>query len=356
VRTVYSAHAIGNHALMESLSAIAAQPPTLAQDLVARAVREQFGQAGDYAPLVSERDQNFCLNTADGRRYVVKVTSLAELPETSDFQLGALLHLEGAPIDVPTIVKTSRGDLYGHIDAGADRYRLRVVTWVEGEPLLDAGIDVRNAARLGDALGRLDNALHGYSHPGENPVLLWDLQRAGELRPLLDCIDDEPIRRDVLRVVDDFEAHVRSSELPTQVIHGDANPENVLVRGDRIGFIDFGDMVRAPRVFDVAIAAAYLRCDGDDPLVFIRPFIAGYHAAAPLAAGEARVLFDLIRARLATTVTLLYWRLRDRPGDDDYRRKSLQVERTASRFLARLDEFGREKFDNEIKGLLNVEP
>ena len=356
MQPVYSAHAIGDHALMESLSAIAAQPPTLAQDEVARAVAEQFGLEGDYAPLVSERDQNFCLSAADGRRYVVKVTSLAELPETSDFQLGALLHLEGAPIDVPGLVKTSLGDLCGYIDAAEDRYRLRIVTWVEGEPLLDAGIDVHHAARLGDALGRLDDALRGYSHPGENPVLLWDLQRAGELRPLLDCIDDEPIRRRVLRVVDDFEAHVRPSELPTQVIHGDANPENVLVRGERIGFIDFGDMVRAPRIFDVAIAAAYLRSDGDDPLVFIRPFIAGYHAAAPLAAGETRLLFDLIRARLATTVTLLFWRLRGRPGDDDYRRKSLQVERTASRFLARLDELGRKSFDNKIRELLKIAP
>ena len=337
---------------MESLSAIAAAPPNCSPEAVARAVETQFGLAGNYTPLVSERDQNFCLGVADGRRFVVKVTSLAELPQTSDFQLGALLHLEGKGVEAPSVVRTQDGATHGFIDSSEGRHRLRVVTWIEGEPLLAAGIDVQRAADLGAALASLDGALLGYSHPGEHPVLLWDLQRARELRPLVGVIDDTDIRRRITRVVDDFEAHVVPASLPTQVIHGDANPENVLVTASGTGFIDFGDMVRAPRIFDVAIAAAYLRSDGDDPLAFIRPFIASYHAVAPLDEGEACLLFDLVRARLATTVTLLYWRLRDRPDADDYRRKSLQVEGTASRFLAALERLGRASFNKQIMGLL----
>ena len=336
---------------MESLSAIAAEPPACSKDAVAHAVAEQFGLDGDYTPLVSERDQNFCLGVADGRRFVVKVTSLEELPATSDFQLGALLHLEGAGIEVPSVVHTRDGSACGFIESPQGRHRLRVVTWIEGEPLLTAGIDAGRAAKLGTALANLHNALRGYSHPGENPVLLWDLQRAVELRPLLDLIDDPNLRQIVARAVDDFESNVAPRDLPTQVIHGDANPENVLVTASGTGFIDFGDMVRAPRVFDVAIAAAYLRCEKDDPLAFIRPFVDGYHATARLGEDETGLLFDLVRARLAATVTLLYWRLRDRPADDDYRRKSLRVEGTASRFLAALERLGRGHFNKEIISL-----
>ena len=339
---------------MESLSAIAALPPDFRTQTIADAVAEHFGLVGDYAPLVSERDQNFRLALNDGRRFVVKVTSLQEAAESSDLQLGALLHLEGMGVEVPAVVRSLEGDPYAFIDGPGGRHRLRVVTWIDGESLLATGIDIDNAARLGEALGRLDTALDGYSHAGANPNLLWDLQRAGELRPLLDVIDDAAIRRSVAQVVDDFDANVvpAAVELPVQVIHGDANPENVLVTRDGIGFIDFGDMVRAPRIFDVAIAAAYLRCTDDDPLTFIRPFIAGYAAISPIGQREADLLFDLICARLATTVTLLYWRLRDRPADDDYRRKSLQVERTASRFLAALQELGRLDFDRQIGELL----
>jgi Ser/Thr protein kinase RdoA (MazF antagonist) len=339
---------------MESLFAIAASPPACSPSAVAQAVAEQFGLAGDYAPLVSERDQNFRLVAEDGRCFVVKVTSRAEQPETSDFQLGALLYLEDAGVETPAVVRTLDGAAFGFIASPEGRHRLRVVTWIDGDCLLAAGINAERAAGFGEALARLDAALRGYTCPGENPVLLWDLQRAGDLRPLLPCIDDEEIRQLVNGAIDDFDAHVVPAALPVQAIHGDANPENVLVTGSGIAFIDFGDMVRAPRIFDVAIAAAYLRCtDGDDPLPFIRPFVAAYHAIAPLRDDESRLLFDLVRARLATTVTLLYWRLRDRPADDDYRRKSLQVERTASRFLAALGRMGRRRFDKEINKLLN---
>jgi Ser/Thr protein kinase RdoA (MazF antagonist) len=201
---------------MESLSAIAASPPDCSPEAVAQAVMAQFGLAGDYTPLVSERDQNFRLDATDGRRFVVKVTSLAEDQETSDFQLGALLHLAGKGVEVPAVVRTQDGAARGHIDSAEGRHRLRVVTWIEGEPLLAAGIDTRRARGLGEGLAKLDNALQGYSHPGENPVLLWDLQRAGELRPLLDVIDDGDVRQTVAGVVDDFDAHVAPfSTLPS---------------------------------------------------------------------------------------------------------------------------------------------
>jgi len=41
----------------------AVEPPGFDASVVAEAVTQQFGLAGDYALLVSERDQNFCLTT-----------------------------------------------------------------------------------------------------------------------------------------------------------------------------------------------------------------------------------------------------------------------------------------------------
>jgi Ser/Thr protein kinase RdoA (MazF antagonist) len=57
--------------------------------------------------------------------------------------------------------------------------------------------------------------------------------------------------------------------LRAQVIHSDANPENVLVAGKRLGFIDFGDAIKAPLVFDVAIAASYMRVFDGDPTMSV---------------------------------------------------------------------------------------
>ncbi|NNF39759.1 MAG: phosphotransferase, partial [Woeseiaceae bacterium] len=140
--------------------------------------------------------------------------------------------------------------------------------------------------------------------------------------------------------------------LRTQVIHGDANPENILVAPSRrsvSGFIDFGDMLRAPLVFDVAIAAAYLRGDAANALDLIVPFVSGFHAALPLTEAELQLLYDLVRARLAATVTLLYWRLGARAHDDPYRQKTLQGEADAGRFLAVLDGLGRPGFEQALR-------
>ncbi len=336
-------------------SAISARPPDLPVDEVERAVEQQFALRGRYSPLVSERDQNFRLTVDDRSSYVVKVTSLLEASLVSDFHIAALLHLASLrSLQVPKLVKTRDGDTAGHVDSGGDRYLLRVVSFLPGTLLASVEVDTVLARDFGAQLATLDLALQGFRHRGERPQLLWDLQRAAELRDLLQHVDDAAMRTRVTVAVDDFEKHVAPnvSSLRAQAIHGDANPENVLVdaSGTRVsGFVDFGDMVRAPLVFDAAIAASYLRTDDTDTLRLITPFVAGYHATLPLTEAELSVFFDLVRARLATTVTLLYWRLRARPGDDAYRQKTLQSEAGAIRFLQALDDLGRIEFGRRLR-------
>ena len=337
-----------------ALMAITAAPPNFEEAAVAQSVGEQFGLRGEYSTLVSERDQNFLLRTVGGRRFLVKVTSAVEDAVTTDFQIAALQHVENTGgVLAPKIVPTVSGDSSGELIGDGNAHRLRVMTWVEGEQLEKLHIDAALAGQFGNALAGLDLALQGFTHPGEKPALLWDLQRVGELRDLLDAIDDPAVKDSVTRVIDDYENHVVPAlpSLRAQVIHSDANPENVLVTDDGLGFIDFGDIIKAPLVFDVAIAASYMRVLDEDPTALIEPFIAGYHTVVPLHAIEAGLLFDLIRARLTTTVTLLYWRIQARPENDPYRQKALDLEGGAGKFLTALDTLGRRVFDNKINKL-----
>ncbi len=118
------------------------------------------------------------------------------------------------------------------------------------------------------------------------------------------------------------------------------------------GFIDFGDMLRAPLVVDVAVAASYLRVFEDEVLRFILPFVAGYHSVTNLNEPELELLFDLIRARLVTTVSMLFWRLSARSEDDAYRQSTLRQESGAQNFLARLDDLGRNAFTQNLRKAL----
>ncbi len=320
--------------------------------MVRQAVSEQFGLDGAYRPLVSERDQNFHLQTPGGRQFVVKVTSAAEPRVVTDFHLASLLHLEAVGADsMPRVVRTWAGATAGRIESDRGMHVLRVVTYLDGTPLALVPIDARIAREVGTRLAKLDSALQGFKHPGERPVLLWDLQRATELRALSHYIDTESTARSVARAIDDFERNVvpRLDSLRRQVIHGDANPENVLLDEDRCvsGFIDFSDSVNAPLIFDAAIAASYLR--SPEPLALITPFIDAYHNVLPVRADEIEVFLDVVRARLAATISILYWRLAERASGDPYREKTLQTEGEAIRFLEALDTLGRDEFVSGIR-------
>jgi Ser/Thr protein kinase RdoA (MazF antagonist) len=265
----------------------------------------------------------------------------------------ALIHLENQGLRwVPRIVRTLSGRDRGVIrsEDGSEAC-LRVVTWLSGKLLSDVDVTREIAARFGKRLAELDIALKDFSHAGETQSLLWDSQRAGELRGLLGYVNDRAAKDSVENVLDDFDSRVKPVllELPQQVIHNDANDGNILLNGrDEIsGIIDFGDMMKAPRVVDLATAASYLRTDGD-PLELIEPFVAAYRQKNALLEAELDVLFDLIRTRLSTTLTFMYWRLAARDVDDPYRQKTLSVNSNALIFMQKLSSIGRAAFIQRI--------
>ena len=333
------------------LAPLLVPPPALRAGDVLAALREDYGLEGSLAPLVSERDQNFRLTTPDGHDFVVKIANPGEPAADTDFQVRALLHTEaaGCRVALPRVVRTLAGETVSRVPGGRRGHVLRVVTWVPGRPAADVRPTPGLARDMGASLAALDAALQGFRHPGEARTLIWDIQRAAELRQLLGHITVGRLAGRVAAVVDDFEARVlpRMDGLRHQVIHGDYHTDNVLVDsgGKRVrGIIDFGDMLYAPLVADVAIAASYQRTTATDPLVLLAPFIAGYHAGLPLLEQEIELLYDLVRARLATTITVLCWRQAVRAGDDGYLQAALDSENSAPHFLEAIEALGRARF------------
>ncbi|MDH3749177.1 MAG: phosphotransferase, partial [Gammaproteobacteria bacterium] len=143
------------------------------------------------------------------------------------------------------------------------------------------------------------------------------------------------------------------ASLRSQVIHNDVNPGNVLVTEDEsmsiAGVIDFGDMIRAPLIIDVAIAASYMRSDDEDASALIASLVAGYDDVIRLEDAELELLHDLVRMRLATTIAILHLRLSARAGDDAYTIGSLQGEQSAGRFLARINAMSRSEFADRMQ-------
>ena len=338
------------------LEASEARPPAIDEPTLRKLLAEDYGVSGRLTPLLGERDQNVRVDSDTGQCLVLKIAGVVEDPVVTDCQVQVLLHLEknGCPVAVPRVVPTMAGDLFTEISRGSDRHIARLVTWVEGVQMCEVSPSEGIARSFGRKLAQLGESLRDFEHAGDHQVLLWDLQRVLQLRPILHHIDDAEVRRLATAVLDDFEQRTLPvlRGLRQQLIHSDANPENVLLDTGEIGvtgFIDFGDMLRAPPVVDVAVAASYLRAFEGDALQFIVPFVAGYHSVRNLRTPEIELLFDLVRARLVTTVSMLSWRLSVRDEDDAYRQSTLSQESGAQVFLARLDGVGREVFNQALR-------
>jgi Ser/Thr protein kinase RdoA (MazF antagonist) len=338
-----------------SLDTLAVPAPEIPENEVLDLLIREYGLQGKLTPLVSERDQNFRLDTTQGRQFVVKIANVAEPAQITDFQIQALLHLEASActVAVPKLVRTSAGEVSSNITTADTSNVLRVVSYLPGRPVEETVPGPELAYALGQCLADLDRALGDFSHAGESQVLLWDMQRASELRDLMAHVSDPELQAMVNTCLDDFEerAAPQLPELRSQVIHNDLNPGNILITDTEpatvAGVIDFGDMLRAPLIIDVAIAAAYLRSTDDDTLAATQALIAGFDSIVPLEDRECQLLFDLIRMRLATTITILYWRKSARSEEDAYLKKALR-EQSSERFLRHINGMSRQGFADRV--------
>jgi Ser/Thr protein kinase RdoA (MazF antagonist) len=336
------------------LAIIASELPHFTAQTAIDLLRQHYGIVAVQAQsLVSERDQNFRLRTVDGRRLVLKIANAAEDPLVTDFQIRALQHIEnfqrehGTRFNAPRIIATRDGSPRITIRDGDTRNVARLVTFVDGQPVGDEPPSVELCRGIGVYLAELGRSLFGFEHDGAHQSLLWDMKRASDLRDLLPVIPDAALRLRVASCLDDFETYAFPffDELRWQVIHNDLNPDNVLVdpadRSSVVGVIDFGDMLKSPLIVDLAVAASYLRLNSGNPLSGVASFIAGYHSVTRLERNETDLLFDLIRVRLAATISIRHWRISERSPEDPYLKKILQ-ENSAEDFLVRLDELPRD--------------
>jgi hydroxylysine kinase len=302
-------------------------PPPALDVVAAEAIAaEYFDVLGRVTQLSSERDCNFLLTT-DTEQLLLKIANPAESGNAVAAQTAALLHIAARDpgLPVPRIRRTKTGALAARLHrADEEPLIVRLLEFLPGQPLNGAQPSAIQRRGIATMLARLDRALEDFSHAGAERALLWDISRADELRVLLPHIAD-PVRRDLAaRCLDSFVSHALPvlGGLRSQVLHNDFNPHNLLVdAGDpsRItGIIDFGDMVRGPLINDLAVAAAYhVPVDGH-PLAEIVDIVTAYHTINPLQPNEVDVLFDLVAARQAATVTITAWRATLHPENSNY--------------------------------------
>jgi Ser/Thr protein kinase RdoA (MazF antagonist) len=292
---------------------------------------------GTVAELGSSQDQNCRLRTERGD-FVLKIANRAstaldmEVGDAAMEWLGegevgdaAVGRSEAAAVGfaVPAVVPTRSGARF----AAHDGHLARLVTWVDGVPLADAGdLDAEALRGLGALAARCALALADFRHPGLDRPLQWEPRQAlalfGELAGSVADPERQAMATRAMAPLAELLASPAAAELPVQAVHCDitdynvvASPSCSLIRhtgikeqlgegdlaGGRLepsGLIDFGDVVASWRVTEAAHAAmSAVFHDPGDPLGGVGEALAGFDAVAPLSPAEADAVWPLILAR-----------------------------------------------------------
>jgi Ser/Thr protein kinase RdoA (MazF antagonist) len=286
--------------------------------------RRHFGIGGSVSVLSSERDETFLIRAADGCGYILKIAAADERADVLQFQSDALAHLstKKLAVPVPRPVASVDGEMLVRVPSDEGPRTMRVLTYLEGMLLSQAPRRAAQLAALGRALASVGGGLADFHMAVPQQDLIWDLCRAGSLYDLVPYVEEA--RRPVVTAALDAYgrlAETAMADLPRQVIHNDFNPHNILVdpaMPEKVtGIIDFGDVVEAPAINDLAVALAYHVFSGPG-LDDVAAVLSAYAALRPLSPLELTCLPTLMRTRLAMTIVISEWRSSRQPENSRY--------------------------------------
>lgn len=244
----------------------------------ARIAQELYGIDARATRLNGEFDDNFHL--LGQKEYILKIMREGCDRAFVEMQIAALEHLGEA-----------------RVAGGIREYQGRIVWmlhWLPGQLLADTKYHSKKLlTNYGRLLSSIDRRLTNFDHVCAHRELKWDLKRAAWIREHAHLTENPSLIERILEMAPDLSGFRHS------VIHGDGNDHNVLVNGDDVAIIDFGDLHYSATVCELAIGCAYIALNKKDPLIAMADVVAGYR---DLEDCEIAALFPLILLRLAVSV------------------------------------------------------
>jgi 4-aminobutyrate aminotransferase-like enzyme/Ser/Thr protein kinase RdoA (MazF antagonist) len=202
--------------------------------------------------------------------------------------------------------KFSGGAYLKVVEIDGEQHICRMLAFIDEKFLAEVSHSQALLASFGGFLAELNLQLQkSTSYILQARECEWDLQYYHFSLQYIKDIPNAHERSIVEYFYKQFEVQVlpHISAFRRQIIHGDYNEGNVLVKNDRVlGAIDFGDLTYAPLVYELGIALVYSCYDKEEPLEWIASALKGYNAIIPVAEKEVEILYYVMAARLAVSV------------------------------------------------------
>jgi hydroxylysine kinase len=276
---------------------------------IRKVLREDFGLGAGMSRLPGE-NLNYLLTCTTGEKYVAKIAADDQLEAFIEMEYLALKQAANAlpELSLPQIIPNRHGEIETYLNtSGNSSKRLRLINFLQGELLEYVDISAPILSNIGKALGQFDLALQEFDHPAAHRHHRWNLTQAIQFRDAVELVADPECRAILDWAYEHYTKNIagKLNRVKWQFIHGDANPENILVVGSRVvGLLDFGDSCHNPRVCELAICLPYLMMDRQDPLGVAKQVVEAYAAVNPLETLELELLWPLLLGRLATTISV----------------------------------------------------
>ncbi|MDH2415842.1 aminotransferase class III-fold pyridoxal phosphate-dependent enzyme [Nocardioides sp. CER19] len=279
--------------------------PVVDREEAAEIAARLWGLTGPVLELGSQQDRNFRIESSTGT-VVLKVANAAAAPAEVDAQNAALATAADAGLRAPAVVPSLAGATVETVEVGGQRLLARVLTYVDGTPLLELdGFDLDHCRLLGATAGALTAALAGFSHPGTRRRTQWDLRVASDVLASLESHLPRSVSAELLAATDAAAARLRSvaAELPEQVIHGDLTDDNaVLDDTGSVGVIDFGDVMTSWRAAELAVTATSVLGKTADDVTAVLAVVGAFTEQAPLTDAELTAVWPLVVLRTGVLV------------------------------------------------------
>lgn len=272
-------------------------------------LRSWYGIEATLSPMAGYIDLNFKVSLSTGIKYVLKVNIDLSDENYLAAETNVLVSLQGGNREeaiYPEVIPKLDGTFLTRVTlVTGQKAMVRLLTFLEGTFYAQSTSSPSLAFGFGKFLAHLHSDLVAIENVNiKARHIVWDLQNALDLKPHLSAIPNPQRKRLAAYFFLQFEmvAIPVLKNLPKQLTHNDANDWNVLTHENEVtGIIDFGDLVYAPPIQEIATALAYAMMHSDAPLEVARQLLKGYQQVHSLEQKGIEVLYYLIAARLCTT-------------------------------------------------------
>jgi Ser/Thr protein kinase RdoA (MazF antagonist) len=288
-----------------------APPEPEIRTAIGRALIDDYHIKGELSRLPGE-NLNYLVVAEKGENYVAKIAADDQPESFVEMEFFALRHAARAlnRIRLPQIYENKDGNAETYLNFSDNNHkRLRIISYLSGELLENIDISAKLRREVGVALAKFDQAMADFDHPAAHRPHRWDLTRATQHEGNVRLISN-PARKELLGWAYAQYKNINTGKIKQvkwQFIHGDTNPENILVEDDTVtGLLDFGDSCHNPRICELAICRA------------AKPIIEGYESVLPLTDLEHELLGPLVLGRLATTLSIATQRRQIEPDHPNW--------------------------------------